>query len=531
MASVARTLSDYFEPASRLQVSAKLRHLLRFSDFMLLITGERGSGKTTLLQQIMPQSDDDLRWASLSFDGTVDVTRLLVALCDAFEVDCGTEPDNRARLRALHGFAKSLRDVDVPLLLFIDDADYLTNNALELLINFTLAEDIAPRVVMTGSGEFEQRLHGHALESVLDGRLHVQLLEPFEPDEAEEFLELLLPPGVVVDARKRRALIDEADGFPGRLRAGLVELTRDGGIRRPPLRAFPLPHSQMLGVAAVLLLIIGVSVWFYLPSQPEAVEADKGRVELPLDLPVVAVAPDGTETVIDVRSEIQQRISEQEALQQEPSAPVAVDEAPLPVGEPVASSATEAPAEPPLEQAIAAAVPETTERPAPPPVAEPSTPIAAPAPAAPVAVEPPVAKPPAVKEPAPAVAKAPAAAPAAKSVVASAPKTSDSKVAVAVSRAEELLAWPDTGYTLQVMGARSAERISSFIASQQQPQRFYYFETLYKNAPWHVVVYGQFNDRTAAMTAIEALPLALRKLRPWPRSISGVKADIQKLKQ
>ena len=82
--------------------------------------------------------------------------------------------------------------------------------------------------------------------------------------------------------------------------AGLAELKRDGGGRRPPLGACPLPHSQMLGVAAVLLLIIGVSVWFYLPSQPEAVEADKGRVELPLDLPVVAVAPDGTETVIDV---------------------------------------------------------------------------------------------------------------------------------------------------------------------------------------------------------------------------------------
>ena len=78
------------------------------------------------------------------------------------------------------------------------------------------------------------------------------------------------------------------------------------------------------------------------------------------------------------------------------------------------------------------------------------------------------------------------------------------------------------------MGARSETSIREFIQAQEQPQRFYYFRTVFKGAPWHVVVYGQYATRAAATRAIAELPPSLRKLRPWARSIAGVKADIRK---
>jgi septal ring-binding cell division protein DamX len=95
-------------------------------------------------------------------------------------------------------------------------------------------------------------------------------------------------------------------------------------------------------------------------------------------------------------------------------------------------------------------------------------------------------------------------------------------------REEELLGWPEQGYTLQVMGARAETSVRDFIQAQEQPQRFYYFQTVFKGAPWHVVVYGQYADRAAATSAVASLPESLRKLRPWARSIAGVKADIRK---
>lgn len=78
------------------------------------------------------------------------------------------------------------------------------------------------------------------------------------------------------------------------------------------------------------------------------------------------------------------------------------------------------------------------------------------------------------------------------------------------------------------MGARAETSVRDFIQAQEQPQRFYYFQTVFKGAPWHVVVYGQYADRAAATNAVASLPESLRKLRPWARSIAGVKADIRK---
>ena len=98
------------------------------------------------------------------------------------------------------------------------------------------------------------------------------------------------------------------------------------------------------------------------------------------------------------------------------------------------------------------------------------------------------------------------AAPAAPKVVAKVDPESRSKVAppsLSVAqqwlKEEQLLSWPSGGYTLQVLGARSEGSIVQFMQSLDSQNRLYYFTTVYKNAPWHVVVYGQYANRTAAL--------------------------------
>ncbi len=104
-------------------------------------------------------------------------------------------------------------------------------------------------------------------------------------------------------------------------------------------------------------------------------------------------------------------------------------------------------------------------------------------------------------------------------------------MAQAYQREPELLNWPDRGYTLQMLGAREEKSVKAFLDAQAQPERFYYFSTIFKGKPWHVVVYGQYADRNSALNAVSGLPAALQKLRPWARSIAGVKADIKKKNQ
>ena len=113
-------------------------------------------------------------------------------------------------------------------------------------------------------------------------------------------------------------------------------------------------------------------------------------------------------------------------------------------------------------------------------------------------------------------------------------KTEPPKVAVKApvskysSSEQTILDWKASGYTLQMLGARSQKSAENFIAQQKDPAQFYYFSTIYKGAPWHVVIYGEFANRDIANAAIKKLPEELRKMRPWARSARGVQIDIKK---
>jgi len=512
----------YFEPVSRVQLASKMRHLLRFSDLMLLIVGAGGSGKTTLLRQL--EADErtaDVRQALISCEETVDVTRLLSTLVAALAVDCPDGADNRTRLRALHAYSRSLHESGIPLLLLIDDADYLTNNAVELLTNFALLDEGAPRVVLTGNQEFEQRFIANGFDQLLDGRLHVQQLNAFEPEEAAEFIETLLPPGTELPDRKMRRLIEESQGLPGRLTAGVRRQIHQGGVTRSGARALPISGLYLAAIGVVLLAILGASIWLYLPEPEGEPEPEQvTRVVMPIDIPAAAV--DETVPVVDVRSELQQKLAEQERRLESETAQTdgSVDKG---ADESARVSPTEAVGVEAAEPKVA-----TDDRTAVPQSPEMETDLAEERPQPIPAIE--VDKPQvAAVEQAPKQTPAASAAPAAKPVTGSKQpaKTENQGVKVAL-RSEELLQWPDKGYTLQLLGAREAASVEQFITAQPNPERFYYFRTIYKGAPWHVVVYGQFSDRASAMAAVQTLPESLRKLRPWARSIAGVKSDIRK---
>ncbi|SEG81777.1 AAA family ATPase [Marinobacterium lutimaris] len=509
----------YFEPASRVQLASKLRHLLRFSDLMMLIIGEDGSGRSTVLKQLETQGGDTpVREGVIQCDSAVDVTRLLKLLTDAYGIDCPEDVDNRQRLKQLHLLGRSLHEAGVPLVLLIDDADYLTNNALELLTNFALLEDAAPRVVLTGSPEFEQRFLANELDQLLDGRLHVQLLGAFDDEEAQEFVESLLPSGGSLPKRRLQALIEQSEAYPGRLYRLVQNDMHDGKVQRPVKRAFPLPPVHMAAIAAVLVVIFAGALWLFIPSgsDDEAEQQEVARVELPLDIPVAS--PDEEPEVIEVRSELSDRLAEQEARLEEPATSeqeTAATDDEVAATEPVEqenNSADEAGSSE-IDRSQSSA-PVVTEAPAPPePKQTESTKAEA-------------------KETQPqqqqaAQPKAETASPRPKE---SAPSAAAEEVSGSddLLRTDELLRWPDDGYTLQLLGARSVDSIERFIGAQGQPERFYYFRTMYKGAPWHVVVYGQFATRESAMAAVQTLPEDLRKLRPWARSIAGVKSDIRK---
>jgi len=59
-------------------------------------------------------------------------------------------------------------------------------------------------------------------------------------------------------------------------------------------------------------------------------------------------------------------------------------------------------------------------------------------------------------------------------------------------------------------GSHSEARILELIKAQGNDEAFAYFETKYRNQPWHVLTVGQFGNRESALTVIAKLSPGLQ---------------------
>lgn len=557
----------YFEPASRLQLVDKLEHLSRFSDFLLIITGEKGAGKTTLLDQLrVPETDTTLCACILSCVQPVNVSVLLRTLAQQLPVDIPEQADNRKLLSLIYEACNLMAAQGMQWLVMVDDAEKLGKDALEFLLHLltdAAALSAKPHVILFGQPELMTRLQQEHEIDQLDGQTHHQELQPFSEDEAKSYVIQRYKAAQSLNDGQLRQLYEISGGLPGELNQAVENLFRAGEVSQSG-GSKGLPKLHLVSIATVLIGVLLISLWQYWPQEPEtADERSRVQLDLPVEpgdrkattievadetvtrqiLPVPSLdAEEPTKSEESPVSKALSKIEAEKARQSEAESADDVAEAPV-IAETVAAVAQTLPV---VRETTTVAVTkpkaevkaETKAAPQPQPEKT-VVKAAAPEPVVPVAVskpapkptpksEPVVAKPAEKVEPAKvAVAVKPQATP--KPVTkpaASKPKADDPKQLSASEKA--LLEWPTSGYTLQVLGAGLRKSADDFIKAQREPQKFYLFRTTYKGNPWYVVVYGQYKSRQSASAASKSLADDLRKLQPWARSIQGIQSEIKK---
>ncbi len=506
----------YFEPPSRLQLLDKLKHFVRFSDFLLLVSGDRGAGKSTLLSQLQPDdSDNTLNFCLISPESELSEEQLLELLINQFPSHEQGGAGFADQLKVFHLQLKAMQASGVKCLIAIDDAELLSPSALNLLLNIHAAD---AQVLLVSENKYAESLLEYDSVKHMEGRVHHLIIEGMTGAEAAEYLEICHPAVSSLPEKKKSELIRLSEGMPGRIET----LLAGGKVAIAPssrkVSAFPLPMVHMLGIASLLVAIVAVSLWKFMPEEavPQELIVEE-RVSKPLDVEInpsidseekaaavidvnrevaveeverfvesdpVTVSEEAVSPEVDrVKLDLAARLKEQEALlrRKVPSVEPALKPKPKSANEAVVASN--------LENELRAVVNENR--------------------LSGVAAErPPSVEPEAVPEPKPKGKKT---------------RASDSS-----KYEKELLGWPSKGYTLQMLGARSKASALDFIASQADASMFYHFETVYKGLPWHVVVYGQYANRDIANASIRKLPKALQKVKPWARSVQGVQIDIRK---
>ena len=93
-----------------------------------------------------------------------------------------------------------------------------------------------------------------------------------------------------------------------------------------------------------------------------------------------------------------------------------------------------------------------------------------------------------------------------------------------------LLQQPPKSYSLQLLGSRNEKSVTRFIEDNRLDLRqTSYYRGKFKDSEWFVLLYGLYPSRSAALEARERLPAALRKSKPWPRSLESVHSAIREM--
>lgn len=610
----------YFEPPSRLQLVDKLAHLLRFSNTLLVLAGPSGAGVSTVVDQLHTQAvEDDVYILSLNLTGSTNLKGLMKLLNDA--MDELVNPQDSAEqddLSLLHKKIDTLANLQRKLLISIDNADFLSDEAAESLVNLISANEGKVAVTLAGSENLVVRSKELVNAQGLVDSLHIEILSPFNRTETEEFIQLRFLRGNDFSKKQLSEIYLNSEGYPGRITQMTSEMIKSGKITLSGKSSIlPVPH--IIGIAVLLTAITGVLLWQSSSDGEQIVEPElaantgKSSQELPLN-----IAEDSQGEVSSPERELEdeiaslsQRIKAQEQLieqakedsesqgeddtaltpevideetgrqvsqntdvelidQIEPSTDEAENIAQDTVSEPVNPELVDSeivsiepapdavtdqvieqpaqvvqavevktevqqqpvdqpqPVEPSVERQLAQLSadlkknidPKLFETPAPIEVAstavvveelsvkkpEVSTPVVAPTPK--VEVKP--------VQPAP------------KKQVKQVAKPANDAAAEKWLSHKAILNWPSTGYTLQLLGARSQSSAIRFLQTMPNSEKMHYYKTLLKNRDWNVIIYGQYASRSAASAAIAKLPKALQDLKPWPKTIKSVKSSIKK---
>ncbi len=81
---------------------------------------------------------------------------------------------------------------------------------------------------------------------------------------------------------------------------------------------------------------------------------------------------------------------------------------------------------------------------------------------------------------------------------------------------------PSGSWTIQVMGSLSEQTIRSFLNRRQDKNSYFYVHSFYQEKDWYVVLHGVYSDKEAARAGLAALPSDIQDAGAWIRSLSGV---------
>jgi septal ring-binding cell division protein DamX len=84
-----------------------------------------------------------------------------------------------------------------------------------------------------------------------------------------------------------------------------------------------------------------------------------------------------------------------------------------------------------------------------------------------------------------------------------------------------------SNYTLQLVAGYQKSTVNNFLNRHKLPAtELAYYRSVNKGKEWHSLVFGIYPDYSSAKRAIDGLPAAVRKTKPWIRRLKNIQKEI-----
>ena len=238
-----------------------LLHLSHFSDYLVLISAPSGAGKTIFIEQFMRVQPAEACIVHLVLQETVTAPWVIRQLIQQLPVQLPNHASLEASILAIQELAQQLTLQKEVLLIVVDDAQWLDENALELLANLlprSSKVDFRPHVILCADHSVVERIETPQFAELRQERFYHIVLAPFSQEESADYLRQRLQ---LIGLNHGLAPIQLlqlhqlAKGNPGYLNMLVNKALNKGGLVQQT--GLPLLHIA----ATVVVVAILAAIW------------------------------------------------------------------------------------------------------------------------------------------------------------------------------------------------------------------------------------------------------------------------------